>query len=103
MNLKEYEEFTRGTAIYPPELGVGYCAYGLASEVGEVLGKLKKEIRDGVILTSDISKELGDVLWYWVRLCDELELDPQEVMEQNVTKLTLRKQYDTIKGSGDNR
>ena len=101
--LNEYKEFTKSTAVYPSEFGVIYCAYGLDSEVGEVLGKLKKEIRDDVDLDEQIFAEMGDVLWYWVRLCDELGFSPEGVLKYNMDKLTKRKQNDTIKGSGDER
>lgn len=103
MNLTQYMEFTRTTAIYPEGFAVEYCALGLASEVGEVMGKLKKEIRDGVDLGEDIHKELGDVLWYWVRLADELGFNPEAILAENVDKLSSRKERGTIKGSGDER
>jgi NTP pyrophosphatase (non-canonical NTP hydrolase) len=51
------------TAIYPIEAQVTYPAMGLANEAGEVLGKVKKIIRDGTYNREDIVDELGDVLW----------------------------------------
>lgn len=50
MNLNDYQLFTRTTAVYPGanEHGfqeMNYLVLGLASEAGEVAGKLKKVIR----------------------------------------------------------
>ena len=49
MKLNDYQVFTRTTAIYPKDKADVYLALGLASESGEVAGKLKKHIRDGVL------------------------------------------------------
>ena len=51
VDLSIYQAATAPTAIYPPEHGLVYTALGLASEAGEVAGKVKKAIRDegGVI------------------------------------------------------
>jgi NTP pyrophosphatase (non-canonical NTP hydrolase) len=40
-----------------------YC-YGLIEEVGELSGKIKREIRDDKDLSSDIHKEIGDIIAY---------------------------------------
>lgn len=102
--LKEYQEFTRTTARYPKETAISYLLLGLCSEAGEVADKFKKLIRDGgEIDIESISKELGDVIWYVTRLADELDLSLEQVIEQNIRKLSDRKARGTIKGSGDNR
>jgi len=76
---------------------------GLASEVGELLGKFKKEIRgDGKKLTDKLD-ELGDVCWYLARLMDHYDLTHQEVLHRNFTKLADRKARDVLKGEGDKR
>jgi NTP pyrophosphatase (non-canonical NTP hydrolase) len=101
-----YKEFTRTTALYPQEEAINYLVLGLASEAGEVAGKLKKAIRDGhghTELRDNIISETSDVVWYVVRLLDELELDIEDVMEYNIQKLTSRQERGVLKGSGDNR
>tara|TARA_R110002020_G_C16195655_1_gene765839 strand:+ start:901 stop:1251 length:351 start_codon:yes stop_codon:yes gene_type:complete len=100
-----YKEFSRETAQYPKEREMDYLMIGLANEVGELLGKYKKMIRgdenkqsyDGWI------GEMGDIMWYLIRLCDVLDLTLYEVMETNVAKLTKRLAEDTIMGDGDDR
>jgi len=37
-----------------------------------------------------LKRELGDILWYWVNACSALDLDPQDVLEENVHKLEKR-------------
>lgn len=106
MNNKEYLEFTRTTAVYPKELAIPYLALGLG-ESGEVQGKIKKLLRGDTELTEEyklkIVDECSDVLWYLVRLLDELGYDLDYLIEYNYKKLSDRKERNVIKGSGDNR
>lgn len=103
--FSEYQKETRQTAIYPPEKALEYLCLGLASEAGEVAGKMKKVIRDtpNEFPKKEMISELGDVLWYLARLADELGVDLSDVAQGNINKLLARKKNDTIKGSGDNR
>tara|TARA_B100000927_G_scaffold290299_1_gene288779 strand:- start:1691 stop:2170 length:480 start_codon:yes stop_codon:yes gene_type:complete len=108
ITFNEYQEFTKQTAIYPQNRALEYLCLGLASEAGEVAGKLKKIIRDedGQVSSESnrkMAKEIGDVLWYCARLVDELGGSLSEVAEQNIDKLISRKNRDTLGGSGDNR
>ncbi len=109
MDFKEYQEKANKTAIYP-NAGNNfiYPTLGLASESGEVAGKIKKVIRDknGVIddgMKSDIKKELGDVLWYLSQLANELNLSLDEIANENLQKLYSRLERNKIHGDGDNR
>lgn len=100
----EYQKFARSTAIYPPDAGVIYPTMGLASEAGEVAGKVKKYIRDGgEFPVEDLKKELGDVLWYVAVLAAEFKIDLSAVAEANVNKLMDRASRNALAGSGDNR
>lgn len=109
---QEYKEFTRTTAIYPTQFpyNLFYLTLGLTSEAGEVAGKLKKFMRDdaaGAKVTEEqkdkLLSELSDVVWYTVRLLDELGLDIEDAMEYNTQKLASRKERGVLGGSGDNR
>jgi NTP pyrophosphatase (non-canonical NTP hydrolase) len=67
---------------------------GLTSEAGEAQEIVKKVLFQGKPFTEDtrthLSKELGDVMWYWINACNALDLDPNEVIQQNVKKLQDR-------------
>lgn len=81
---------------------------GLVGESGEVAEKFKKIIRDrgGDVTAEDkeeISKELGDVLWYVSAIAYYLELSLDDVADKNLKKLFSRKDRGVTHGSGDNR
>ena len=109
MDFKEYQEKSRVTALYPDkDNNFIYPALGLADESGEVVGKIKKIIRDqdGKMNNEnkkEISKELGDVLWYIAQMATELGADMGEIAEGNIEKLYSRLDRGKIGGSGDNR
>lgn len=69
-------------------------AIGIASEGGEFAEIVKKCIFQGKPLDDDTrfhaKRELGDIMWYWVNSCRALDLDPNEVIEENVNKLKAR-------------
>jgi len=118
----EYQKKAHETADYPNGCiyskdndwvrtnGVNYLypVFGLAEEAGEVSGKFAKAVRDndGIIddeRTTEIVKELGDVLWFVSEICTCLGVSLSEVAEKNLSKLASRKQRNVIHGSGDNR
>jgi NTP pyrophosphatase (non-canonical NTP hydrolase) len=37
-----------------------------------------------------MKRELGDIIWYWINACRALNLDPNEVIAENVRKLQSR-------------
>lgn len=112
-NIYDYTDMTDLTAIYPGSgqgtLGsIAYAGLGLAGETGEVADIIKKIIRDDDGKINDevrekLFKELGDVAWYWARLCKEFGFDPGAVLSANLEKLLDRQKRGTLKGSGDNR
>jgi len=103
MNLSDYQEWTKTTAIYPGTRAIEYLALGLTSEAGEVAGKVKKYVRDLAWDKDAVIAELGDVFWYLARMCDEINVNAEEVLQLNHEKLESRKARGTIQGNGDNR
>jgi len=69
-------------------------AIGLGSESGEFQEIVKKLFFQGKPLTEEtvfhMKRELGDVIWYWTNACRALNLDPNDVISENVTKLKAR-------------
>jgi NTP pyrophosphatase (non-canonical NTP hydrolase) len=108
MDFKEYQTAARETAIYPEEYKVIYTALGLTGEAGEVAEKIKKVIRDkgGKFSEEDkteITKELGDVMWYVANIAADLDIDLSLVASVNIDKLKSRRARAALQGSGDNR
>lgn len=109
MNFEEYQKKSRKTAKYP-EAGNNwiYPTLGLCGEAGEVAEKMKKVMRDfgGQINAEkkeEITKELGDVLWYVSQIATELGLSLDEVAQKNIEKLYSRMDRGVLGGEGDNR
>ena len=100
MDWETYREWTRTTAVYPKDREEEYLMIGLANEVGEVLGKYKKQVRGDGDKYKEIRDELGDVMWYLGRLYDMTLI---EVLHENFLKLTDRKNRGVLKGDGDSR
>ena len=67
---------------------------GLGSESGEFQEIVKKVFFQGKPMNEETrfhaKRELGDIIWYWVNACTALNLDPNEVIEENVNKLQSR-------------
>jgi NTP pyrophosphatase (non-canonical NTP hydrolase) len=110
MTFDEYQKQALTTAVAHPDplMSKTIWAMGIAGEAGEVLEKWKKIVayKDGVINQEDVqelSKELGDVVWYIAVMAESLNLSLDEVMKQNLQKLADRKARNVQKGAGDNR
>ena len=120
LTFDEYQSGAKETAQYPcpwlpgecieegVSVGFIYPIIGLAGEVGELSEKCKKILRDDCgevtsVKLGEITKEVGDVLWYVAALCTEFGLDMGEVANSNLEKLRSRKERGVIQGSGDNR
>lgn len=109
MHLNDYQNAARKTAIYPDHgKSLIYPALGLAEEAGEVVGHVKRILRDdGGHLTdkrtTDIVMELGDVLWYVAMIADELEVPLSEIAHLNLSKLQHRRETNKLHGKGSDR
>ncbi|CAB4126940.1 MazG Predicted pyrophosphatase [uncultured Caudovirales phage] len=98
MLLETYTGFTRLTAVYKEAMTgsdteLSYLGLGLVGEAGEVANELKRSYRleNNIIDKQKVLFELGDLFWYWIRLCDALNFDPEDVIKANKDKLTKRR------------
>jgi NTP pyrophosphatase (non-canonical NTP hydrolase) len=80
-------------SIFNPSLLLT-AAIGLAAEGGEFAEIPKKIFFQGKPFNEDarfhMKRELGDIMWYWVNACRALDLDPNDVIAENVNKLESR-------------
>lgn len=114
MTFKEYQELAISTDLFggkpQPIDSHAFISklLGLVGESGEVADKFKKIFRDkdGKMSEGDVlemSKELGDVLWYLSVICTYLDVSLADVAKLNLEKVLSRKARGVTKGSGDNR
>ena len=70
------------------------ASIGMQAESGEFSEIIKKVIFQGKEWNEDerfhLKRELGDVLWYWVQGCQALGFTPEEVINENIRKLSAR-------------
>lgn len=90
--VKRMETISDMEGVNPSLLLTG--AIGIASEGGEFAEIVKKCIFQGKPLDENTifhaKRELGDIMWYWINACRALNLDPNEVISENVNKLEAR-------------
>ena len=69
-------------------------AVGISAEGGDFMEIVKKCIFQGKPLDEETQfhakRELGDIMWYWINACRALNLNPNEVIAENVNKLKSR-------------
>jgi len=111
MELKEnptdpsnYSDWVENKIITGGETRLVENTLGLVGEAGEVAEKVKKFLRDNKRVDStDIVKELGDVIFYATALANYFGSDLRKVIEVNIVKLDGRVARGTLQGDGDNR
>ena len=112
MGFDEYQEKIKEFDFFEPgklsEVGFMEKVLGLVGEAGETADKVKKILRDkdGVISEEDkqeVTKELGDVIWYAASIARYLNVPFSEVAKMNVEKLSSRKSRGKLHGAGDSR
>jgi NTP pyrophosphatase (non-canonical NTP hydrolase) len=108
MTINEYQEKAHSFSRYEDEL---YPVLGLAEEAGEVAGKVAKYLRKtgrlnwdcDAALSAAVKKELGDVCWMVAEVATVYGFKLEDVMRENIDKLTDRQTRGVIVGEGDNR
>jgi NTP pyrophosphatase (non-canonical NTP hydrolase) len=69
-------------------------AVGISAEGGEFMEIVKKCIFQGKPMDKETQfhakRELGDIMWYWINSCRALNIDPNDVIAENVRKLEAR-------------
>ena len=104
MHFTEYQHEAMSFRL--PSAGAEYALFNLAGEVGELMSKEAKLIRDGGSFNEHkeaAKKELGDILWCLTAIAVDYGFTLEEVAKENILKLTNRKNNKTIQGNGDNR
>jgi NTP pyrophosphatase (non-canonical NTP hydrolase) len=95
MDIDLYVEWARSAGPVPtsPEASDTHLAelgLGLVGDAGEVADLIKKYLRDGVLDRDHLAHELGDVLYYWARLCAVTSMRPSELLERSRRSIEAR-------------
>lgn len=89
---KRITELNDNTNVNIPLLITAYS--GLSAESGEFAEIPKKILFQGKPLDEasifHMKRELGDIMWYWINACNALNLNPESVIKENVSKLESR-------------
>lgn len=101
-SLNEYQQSasrTIGTSGYEATLDLG--ALGLGGEAGEVIDHIKKFLYHGKPLdVTELTKELGDVLWYVACIATALDVPLAKIADDNIQKLLARYPEKFMLGGG---
>ena len=109
MNLNDYQQAALRTAAPRDKFNeLFHLLLGLVGETGEIAEKAKKIVRDkdsdfSQWDTEDLTKELGDTLWYVAVIADYFDIPLENVAQLNIAKLADRQNRSMLSGSGDNR
>lgn len=104
MNFSEYQDAASRTASTRLSLRDRrtIAALGLTGEAGEVAELFKKWAGHDVPYTKDqLTKELGDVLWYLSELASLNEVTLEDIAQANVAKLKARYPEGFVTGGGN--
>src|SRR5437870_12816657 len=96
MTLDEYVTWAAGVGVgrragVPEGHTLLEDALGFAGEVGEVAGVLTRWLRDGDRRRDDLTDELGDVAYYWARLCVVTEVAPSTLLARSRAHVDWRR------------
>lgn len=102
-DIKAFEQVVENHSLFPRHKL--YNAVGLAGEVGELLNIVKKIairydlLKQGIEITSmksmtdyelDIEEELGDTLFYLIRLAKDFDIDVEQIIRNQTLKLAFQ-------------
>lgn len=88
--FNEYQEFAKRTAN-THEYALANYGLGIAGEAGEVADLIKKSVFHGHnVDTVEVTKELGDVLWYLSQIASLANVSLEDVAIANIEKLKKR-------------
>lgn len=68
-----------------------HCLYGLLTEAGEALDSLKRfQFYGSDLDTTHMAEEIGDILWYAIAACIEMDIDIPEMYKTNKVEHGLK-------------
>ncbi|WP_220750907.1 nucleoside triphosphate pyrophosphohydrolase family protein [Apilactobacillus xinyiensis] len=97
MNFDEYQKEANKTLIGDEQV-LTNCALGLASETGQLVDLVKKYTFHGEEMSKEqLTKEMGDVLWYLSQVAQWNDINFDDVAKYNIKRLRNKKNNFTKK------
>jgi NTP pyrophosphatase (non-canonical NTP hydrolase) len=92
MDLNDYQKICQKTAVRfrNKEKELMTWGLGVSGEAGDVAGCIKKTVSHGDNQKKGIRENVGDTLWYLAMICNYFGWNLEDVMKENVKKLTKR-------------
>jgi NTP pyrophosphatase (non-canonical NTP hydrolase) len=93
MQLNDYSEWTQNTCakLDTQILDTIHMLMGMTTEVGELTDCFKKQIAyDKKLDWTNVSEEIGDLMFYIASFCRINNLDLEAIVENNIKKLETR-------------
>lgn len=91
--LKKFQEHCEKTCrndIKNEKVGILTWGLGIAGEAGDVASCIKKTFMHDNDQRQGIRENLGDVMWYAAMICNHFGWDFEEVLQENMEKLSKR-------------
>ena len=95
MDIDRYAEWAARIPVGTPAIEddaelLSYLCLGLSSEAGEIADLMKKRLRDGRWNPDAAADELGDLAYYFARLCAAVGKRPSEILDRSLAKIEQR-------------
>ncbi len=91
-SLKNYQESCKRTAkgFVDKDKEISNLGLGVAGEVGDLAGCIKKTIYHGNDQRAGIRENIGDTMWYLAMICNFFGWSLEDILAENVEKLKKR-------------
>lgn len=90
MNFDEYQKAANRTLMGKEQV-LTNCALGLTGESGEVADLVRKyTFQSSKLNKQQLTKEMGDVLWYLSQIAEWADISFDQVASENISRLEKR-------------
>lgn len=95
MNIDDYARWAcradgEETTPHSPDTHLAILAFSLMGDASEVGEMVKRRLRDGTLDRERLAYELGDVIYYWARLCAASGVAPSAVLDESRRHIEAR-------------
>jgi NTP pyrophosphatase (non-canonical NTP hydrolase) len=93
MELSKYQELAGKTLSKLPtnQLDNMHLTMGMVTEAAELIDVFKKNLAyERPIDWVNVGEEIGDLMWYIANFCSQNNLDLDQILSANITKLQTR-------------